>query len=113
MTEYVLWDAAYGMEVSRRYTNLDDLRKAVYGFVQRNGKRTHIVSRFEVVSVRYTKSGRPDYTGRGHMDSVGKTVYYTVWNDSRPTDRVSVVLPSGKLKSNAKSKKTVPAPFGL
>lgn len=96
MVEYVLWDAAYGVEVSKRYTDLDKLRKESYQKVIKHGQRTHMSSRFEVVSINYGK--RWMYTGRGDLDAVGKNVYYTIWKDGVPTNSTRLVLPNGKLK---------------
>lgn len=96
MTEYVLWDAAYGLEASKRYTDLDKLRKETYNKIIKYGQKTRISSRFEVVSINYGKGWM--YTGRGDLEAVGKNVYYTIWVDGRPTNRRRLVMPNGKLK---------------
>lgn len=96
MTEYVLWDAAYGVEASKRYTDLDKLRKDVYKKIIKDGQRTPRLPRFEVVSVVYGKPWM--YTGRGALEAVGTNVYYTIWVNDTPTNRRRLVMPNGKLK---------------
>ena len=108
MTDYALWDAAYGMEASKRYTSIEELRKAAYNKVIKYGQRTKMSSRYEIVSINYGK--RWIYTGRADMDAVGNTVYYTAWRSGRPTGKRWIVQPNGKLVSK---KRKDPAPFGL
>lgn len=98
MTDYVLWDAGYGREASKRYKTPDALRKAVRQTIISYGQGNRPV-RYELCSLNYNsykKQQNADfmdlYKWRGALYAIGKTVYY------RTKDKTSVVLPSGKLQ---------------
>lgn len=73
MAKYVLWDAATGKEVSKRYNSIIELRKNVRSFLLKHNKDRY--DRYEVTSIR--KSGGHFFLGHICGSRDGISVIYS------------------------------------